>query len=57
MIYDYETTVTPFEVGSRGFISKDNEKRLKEIHKLVRIIFEIIVNHPCFKGPCLLNPL
>ena len=33
---EYETIVTPFEVGSRGFITKDNEKRLKEIHKFVK---------------------
>ena len=32
----YATKVTPLAIGSRGFITKDNENRLKELNKFVR---------------------
>ena len=32
----YDTNVTPLAIGSRGFITKDNENRLKELNKFVR---------------------
>ena len=35
-ITDYATTVTAFEVGARGFVSRDNRERLKSLHKFCK---------------------
>ena len=32
-ITNYKPAVTAFEVGARGFVSKDNKERLKTLHK------------------------
>ena len=35
-ITNYKTEVEASEIGARGYISKENRKRLKIIHKLCR---------------------
>ena len=45
----YQTKVTLFEIGSRGYISNDNEQRLKKIHRFCRknITFKCFKRNIC----------